>query len=218
MTSRRRVVRGLALLGAAGVAGCLDTSGGTEGGNATPTTLGPDAGQTSAGGPDESGEGESLPSALQVVSAVGENAEQRRIGTVAVTVAKADWVDEVDLTGVTATWRTPGESYELVAQSSERSADGYFGIEPGRGTAADATLTTSTERHRLVFDLGDDDVEVDDRHPRLSADTTHFGSVLRRDDVVSLRLTTADESTTTVRLLAPSDVMKIEGTVALTVE
>lgn len=68
-----------------------------------------------------------------------------------------------------------------------------------------------------MFDLGDDDVESDDWHRRLETDVTHFGEVVRKDDVIGLRLTTISGSTTNARLLAPEDVAKIEGTVDLTV-
>ncbi|WP_424019802.1 hypothetical protein ACOZ4N_10100 [Halorientalis pallida] len=220
MTGRRGFLRGMALLGAAGAAGCLGDGGdGDDEGDrgTTPTTVGPGTVEPGSAGPGKSEDEGSLPSALRVVSAVGTNVAQRRIGTVEVTVAKADWVEEVDLTGVTVSWKTANDSYELAARSTDRSADGYFGIEPARATSADATLGTNHERHRLVFDLGDDDEEIDDRHRRLAEDSTHFGRVLRTDDVVSLRLTTAGGSTTTARLLAPTDVLDIEGTVELTV-
>ncbi|RXK48520.1 hypothetical protein [Halorientalis pallida] len=218
MTGRREFLRGLALLGAAGAAGCLGEDGGDgerDGGDQgpTPTTVGPGGFEGESAGPAESENEGSLPSALRVISAVGTNVAQRRIGTVEVTVAKADWVEEVDLTGVTVTWKTANDSYDLAARSTDTDADGYFGIVPGRGTSADETLTTADERHRLVFDLGDDDEEIDDRHRRLDDDSTHFGRVLRADDVVGLRLTTAGGSTTDARLLAPTDVMEIEGTV-----
>ncbi|SEN26865.1 hypothetical protein SAMN05216388_1002197 [Halorientalis persicus] len=222
MTGRRGFLRRLALLGVAGAAGCLGDEGGDResgsDGDTTPTTVGP--GETGSGftGPDESDEERSLPSALRVVSAVGTNVAQRRIGTVEVTVAKADWVEEVDLTGVTATWTVPGESYELAAATTDADADGYFGIEPARSTSADATLQTTHERHRLVFDLGDDDEEIDDWHRRLETDSTHFGEVVRVDDVIGLRLTTAGGSTTDARLLAPTEVNRIEGTVELGVD
>ncbi|MFB6083147.1 MAG: hypothetical protein ABEJ94_02755 [Halorientalis sp.] len=214
MTGRRGFLRRLAVLGTAGAAGCLGGNDGDR--NATPTTVGPGAAERQ--GSDGSETEGSLPSALRVVSAVGTNVEARRIGTVKVTVAKVDWVETVDLTQVTVDWRVPGESYELAAAASERDAEGYFGIEPAKATGADETLEMAHERHRLVFDLGDDDVESDDRHRRLEPDATHFGSVLRDDDVVALRLTTAGSSTTDARLLVPRDVTEIEGTVALTVD
>jgi archaellin len=220
MTGRREFLRGLALLGAVGAAGCLGDGGDGESGPdgaTTPTTVGPGTSEGGFSGPDGAADEGSLPSALRVLSAVGTNVAERRIGTVEVTVARADWVDEVDLTRLTVIWRTANDSYELAARSTDRSADGYFGIEPARATSADATLKTTHERHRLVFDLGDDDEEIDDRHRRLEDDSTHFGGVLRTDDVVSLRLTTAGGSTTDARLLAPTDVMEIEGTVELTV-
>ena len=217
MTGRRGFLRGLALLGVAGAAGCLGDEG-SGGGDTTPTTVGPGTFESDSAGPGGSENEGSLPSALRVVSAVGTNVAQRRIGTVEVTVAKADWVEEVDLTAVTATWTVPGESYELAAASTDREADGYFGIEPARSTSADATLQTTHERHRLVFDLGDDDEEVDDWHRRLETDSTHFGEVVRVDDVIGLRLTTAGGSTTDARLLAPTEVNRIEGTVELTVD
>lgn len=206
----------MALAGAAGAAGCLG-GGGDDGEADQPATTGRRETPTRLPGPGETGTGESLPSALQVVSAVGVNVDERRIGTVELTVGKADWVEEVDLTALDVDWTTPTDSYDLAAQSSDRSADGYFGIEPVRGTAADATLTTPEERHRLVFDLGTDDTNRDDRHRQREDDSTYFGEVLREDDVVGLRLTTAGGSTTTVRLLAPDDVMEIEGTVELPV-
>ena len=221
MTGRRGFLRGLALLGVAGAAGCLGEEDGdgesSGGGDTTPTTVGPGTFERESAGPGGSEKEGSLPSALRVVSAVGTNVAQRRIGTVEVTVGKADWVEEVDLTGVTANWKTATDSYELAARSTDTDADGYFGIEPGRGTSADETLRETHERHRLVFDLGDDDEEIDDRHRRLEGDSTHFGRVLREDDVVSLRLETTGGSTTDARLLAPTDVMEIEGTVELTV-
>lgn len=219
MTGRRGFLRGVALLGATGAAGCLGNGGGDGDGDraATPTTVGPGTFENNSAGPGEAENEGALPSALRVVSAVGTNVAQRRIGTVEVTVAKADWVEEVDLTGVAVDWTTAHDSYELAARSTDTDADGYFGIEPGRGTSADATLTTGDEWHRLVFDLGDDDEEIDDRHRRLDEDSTHFGRVLRTDDVVSLRLTTPGGSTTTARLLAPTEVNEIEGTVELTV-
>ncbi|AQL42042.1 hypothetical protein BV210_04620 [Halorientalis sp. IM1011] len=218
MTGRRGFLRGLGVLGVVGAAGCLGEDGGSDDERTTPTTIGPGAVESHGSESDGSEEEGSLPSALRVVSAVGTNVESRRIGTVEVTVAKADWVEEVDLTAVTADWTVPGDSYELAAAAADTDADGYFGIQPDRGTAADATLATAHERHRLVFDLGDDDVESDDWHRRLETDTTHFGDVLREDDVVGLRLRTAGGSTTDARLLAPDDVMKIEGTVELTVD
>jgi archaellin len=222
MTDRRDFLGGLTLLGAASVAGCLGDdgrSGGSGGdGRRTPTTVGPAASGSQSREPDEAGDGGSLPSALRVVSAVGTGVEARRIGTVELTVGRADWVESVDLTDLTATWAVPGDSYELAAATTDTDADGYFGIEPDRGTAADATLQTADERHRLVFDLGDDDVENDDRHRRTETDVTHFGEVVREDDVVGLRLTTAGGSTTSVRLLAPADVTEIEGTVELTID
>lgn len=156
MTGRREFLGRLALVGAAGAAGCLggdgsdggNDGGGDDGGRPTPTTVGPGEFETQATVPDESENGRSLPSALQVVSAVGTNVEARRIGTVEVTLAKADWVEQVDLTDLTVVWTVPGDSYELAAAAADTDADGYFGTEPVTATAADAVLKTSDERYR----------------------------------------------------------------------
>ncbi|WP_335999933.1 hypothetical protein [Halorientalis halophila] len=215
MTDRRSFLRGTVGLGTLAVAGCL--GGGGEGEEGSPgTTDDGDVLTPTPFGPDENER--SLPSELRIVSAVGTNVADRRIGTVEVTVATVQGVEEIDLTKVTADWTVPADTYELAAAAGKATADGYFGIEPEGGGAGDATLEDEDERYRLVFDLGRDDAESDDRPRRGQPTVEHFGSVLQNGEAVRLRLRTAGSATTNVILLTPEDVTAIEGPVQLTVE
>jgi hypothetical protein len=140
-----------------------------------------------------------------ITSAVGTAIDQRRVGVVRLRLAAAEGVT-VDTSTIRVRWLDPSGEYTVVASDSLEDADAYFGIRAltDRNDSA-PVLDDPRDEFELVFDLGEQDVEIDD--PRKAADkpgATKFASTLAEGSVVSIQLATGAGRSLTSRLQVPN--------------
>ncbi|WP_246987134.1 flagellin [Halorientalis marina] len=138
---------------------------------------------------------------LQVFAAAGSNIENGTVGTVNLTVGKAPGADDIDLRDVTVQWVDDSGTYDVVAPSVEADAvDGYFGVAAVKDDDGSAPLVNGPDdRMVLTMDIGSDDLAVDDSGRGAGA----FGERLEAGESATLRLTTENGASTTVRLVVP---------------
>jgi flagellin FlaB len=152
--------------------------------------------------------GQQVTNRLQVVSATGSQitSDNQALGLVNLTVKTAPGATNIDLENATVQWVGPSGTYNLVYQSvSASGADGFFGIEAFKGADdSHPVLNDPDDRMVLVFDVGSDDVAIDNRDPdNDGTDVTAFGENLGEGSSVELRITTKSGATTTARLVVP---------------
>jgi len=153
--------------------------------------------------------GQQVTNRLQVISATGSQitASGTEVGLVNLTVKKAPGATNIDLENATVQWVGPSGTYNLVNQSvSASGADGFFGIEAFKDADdSKPVLNDPDDRMVMVFDVGSDDVAIDNRDPDNDGtdDDTSFGEDLGEGASVELRITTKSGATTTGRLVVP---------------
>jgi hypothetical protein len=140
-----------------------------------------------------------------ITSAVGSAIDQRRVGIVRVRLAVAPG-EEIDTSTIRVRWLDPTGAYTLVASDSLSDTDAYFGIRTltDRNDSA-PVLDDPSDEFELVFDLGENDIFVDD--PRPAADhpgKTDFAEKLAEGAVVSVQLATGADQSITRRLQVPN--------------
>jgi len=150
--------------------------------------------------------GQQVTNRLQVISATGSQitASGTEVGLVNLTVKKAPGATNIDLENATVQWVGPSGTYNLVNQSvSASGADGFFGIEAFKDADdSKPVLNDPDDRMVMVFDVGSDDVAIDDAET-VGSDVTAFGENLGEGASVELRITTKSGATTTGRLVVP---------------
>jgi hypothetical protein len=142
--------------------------------------------------------------AFGITSAVGTAIDQRRVGIVRLRLAAAPG-EEIDTSTIRVRWIDPSGRYTLVASDNLADTDAYFGIQPltDRNDSV-PVLDDPNDEFELVFDLGENDVFVDD--PRPGADhpgKTDFSEKLAEGAVVSVQLATGAGKSITRRLRVP---------------
>lgn len=142
--------------------------------------------------------------AFGITSAVGTAIDQRRVGVVRLRLAAAEGVT-VDTSTIRVRWLDPSGEYTLIASDSLDDTDAYFGIRSLTDHNDSApVLDDPSDEFELVFDLGEQDTEIDD--PRPAADhpgKTKFASKLAEGSVVSVQLATGAGRSLTNRLQIP---------------
>lgn len=150
-------------------------------------------------------DGDGFDGAFGITSAVGTAIDQRRVGIVKVRLAPAPG-ERVDTSTIRVRWLDPAGKYTLVSSDSLSDTDAYFGIQPltDRNDSA-PVLDDPSDEFELVFDLGANDIFVDD--PRPAADhpgKTHFSEKLAEGAVVSVQFATGAGRSITRRLQVPN--------------
>jgi flagellin FlaB len=162
--------------------------------------------------------GQQVTNRLQVSSATGTHLDDTEgVGVVNMTVKKAPGADNIDLENATVQWVGPSGTYNLVNASIQAAgADGHFGIEAFKD-ADDSrpVLNDPDDRMVMVFDLGENDVSIDNEldgttpASNSAAGTTgqdYFASKLPEGSTVNVQVTTKSGATTTEQLTIPETI------------
>jgi flagellin FlaB len=204
LTTRRAVVFGG--LGLAGFVGWqLDVLGLDDGGGTGSSA--PEAGSDQWHS-EESGEQsvEQVSNRLDPVTKSGRDLGGETVGVAEVVVKRAPGAGDIDLRNVTVQWVGPSGTYSLVHPGVESSgADGRFGVSAvADDDGSLPVLNAPDDRATLVFDLGTDQVDVDDaRSGETGPGATFFGEQLPAGAEVSVQVTTQSGGTTEIRLAVP---------------
>jgi flagellin FlaB len=143
---------------------------------------------------------EQVTNRLQVVSAVGTDIANERIGAVELVVKKAPGAADIDLSSLTMQWLSRDGAVALVPTSAGPSGStetfGVDAIKDPDGSIADGLVLNDTaDRARIRLDVGDRD-SVD------GVDTSAVDA-LEPGESVTVRVTTRSGGETTLRLTVP---------------
>jgi len=154
--------------------------------------------------------GQQVSDRLQVAAATGSQLDNSGVGIVNVTVKKSPGASNIDLESATVQWVGPSGTYNLVNQSVDAAgADGHFGITVFKDSdESRPVLNDPDDRMIMVFDLGQDDVGIDDAEDSSGNDLTaegdaYFGNEVGEGASVNLRITTQSGATTSEQLVVP---------------
>jgi archaellin len=139
---------------------------------------------------------------VQIVSQTGTNITDKAIGVVEIVVKLPPGGAEVDLSEVTTQWVSPSGTFNLGHPASEATgADGTFGVRAFKDESGAApVLDDPDDRLQLVFDLGEDQADVDDAE---WLEQNAFGEKLPEGASVALQLTMPSGGQTETRLVVP---------------
>ncbi|WP_436929770.1 archaellin/type IV pilin N-terminal domain-containing protein [Halosimplex halobium] len=170
--------------------------------------------------------GQQVTNRLQVSAATGSNLSDASVGIVNLTVKKSPGASNIDLENATVQWVGPSGTYNLVNSSVDAAgADGHFGIVPFKDAdSSHPVLNDPDDRMVMVFDIGHDDVAVDDDMSlddatRMKSTSgaasgdgeTFFGDQVPEGASINVKITTKSGATTSEQLTVPETISGAEA-------
>jgi flagellin FlaB len=164
--------------------------------------------------------GDQVTNRIQILQTTGLKTEidgDSEIGGVELVATKAPGANDIALTGITMQWVDDTGSYDLVHEDVyDGNVDGMFANRPikdedGSLSGDSPVINSPDDRVRIVIDVAEDEAPSDNRIGDAYDDDDKDDTTNVRTDegglpegaTVSLRLTTASGTATTVQLVVP---------------